>query len=69
MDRTVAMKSSLVKFEIEPYQGGKSFPIEAWKVDSLIQNTTVVDWVEVSIKFSHLRDLPIPPLPKKECQG
>jgi len=68
MDRTVAVKSSLVKFEIEPYQGGKTFPIEAWKVDSLIQNTKVVDWVEVSQKFGHLRDLPIPPLPKKNAK-
>jgi len=68
MDRVVAVKSSLVKFNIEPYYGEGSFPIQAWTVDNLIKSTQVIDWAEVSKSFSHLRDLQIPPLPKKNAK-
>jgi len=68
LEREVTLKSSLVKFEIEPYDGEGTFPIQAWTVKNLIQNTKVVDWSEVSKKFKHLRDLPIPPLPKKNAK-
>ncbi len=63
LDREITLTSTLVRFIIESPSGEECMVIEAWTVPNLSDDTNAIDWSVEKLKFDHLKDLKIEPLP------
>jgi hypothetical protein len=64
LDRTVTMRSGVVRISISSLTGFEKTYLEAWTVKNLTMDIHATDWNEEKGKWPHLKDLTFPMLPE-----
>ena len=60
LERKVTVTSDIVSFMLSPLDGHTSYKLKAYTIKDLVSGTPVVDWLQVSNDFPHLKSAEIP---------